>query len=68
MHQTKHILAGAFGLALLSVILVGCNPTVQIKAPKKPIVVDRNVKIKHNIQVKVERDVDTLFAKDKGLF
>ncbi|MGD9108856.1 MAG: YnbE family lipoprotein [Gammaproteobacteria bacterium] len=56
------------GLAVLSLLLGGCSPTVQIKAPKKPIVVNLNVKVKHDVRVKVERDVDAMLAREKDLF
>ena len=58
----------AAGLVVLSLLLGGCNPTVQIKAPEKPIVVNLNVKVKHDVRVKVERDVDAMLAKEKDLF
>jgi hypothetical protein len=58
--------------ALLATITVGslllaCTPTVQMAAPKEPITVNLNVKIQHEIYVKVDKDVDELFS-EKGLF
>lgn len=44
-----------------------CTPTVQMAAPKEPITVNLNVKIQHEIYVKVDKDVDELFS-EKGLF
>lgn len=61
----KYYIAGLIALPLL---LGGCNPTVQIKAPEKPIVVNLNVKVQHDVRVKVERDVDAMLAKEKDLF
>lgn len=54
------ILALALGLA-------ACTPTVRMEAPKEPITVNLNVKIEHEIYVKVDKDVDELFG-EKGLF
>ncbi|MBD3639582.1 MAG: YnbE family lipoprotein [Marinobacter sp.] len=51
-------------LALLS---AACTPTVQMAAPKEPITVNLNVKIQHEIYVKVDKEVDELF-EDQGLF
>ncbi|WP_417546244.1 YnbE family lipoprotein [Marinobacter sp.] len=48
-------------------LLVACTPTVQVAAPKEPITVNLNVKIQHEIYVKVDKDVDELFS-EKGLF
>jgi hypothetical protein len=53
--------------AALPLALVACTPTVQMAAPKEPITVNLNVKIQHEIYVKVDREVDELFS-DKGLF
>ncbi|WP_354444169.1 YnbE family lipoprotein [Marinobacter sp. MBR-99] len=54
-------------IAALPLALVACTPTVQMAAPKEPITVNLNVKIQHEIYVKVDREVDELFS-DKGLF
>ncbi|RBW49960.1 YnbE family lipoprotein [Marinobacter sp. F3R11] len=48
-------------------LLIACTPTVQVAAPKEPITVNLNVKIQHEIYVKVDKDVDELFS-EKGLF
>jgi len=54
----------AFGtMALTS----GCSPKVQVEAPKEPIVINMNVKIEHEIRVKVDKDLDDVFA-DGTLF
>lgn len=47
--------------------LAACTPTVQMAAPKEPITVNLNVKIQHEIYVKVDREVDALFSEG-GLF
>lgn len=52
---------------LPGVLMVACTPTVQLAAPKEPITVNLNVKIQHEIYVKVDKDVDKLFD-DAGLF
>jgi len=50
------------------VLLCGCQPTVQIKAPKDPITINLNVKIQHEIRVRVDKQLDDLFKKDKSIF
>lgn len=52
---------------VLALGLTACTPTVQMAAPKEPITVNLNVKIQHEIYVKVDKDVDELFG-EKGLF
>lgn len=56
-------------LILLTVPLAfyACTPTVQMAAPKEPITVNLNVKIEHEIYVKVDKEVDELFS-EQGLF
>ncbi|MDN6318292.1 MAG: YnbE family lipoprotein [Marinobacter sp.] len=52
---------------IMGSLLIACTPTVQVAAPKEPITVNLNVKIQHEIYVKVDKDVDELFS-EKGLF
>lgn len=47
--------------------LVACTPTVKV-ATDEPITINLNVNIKHEILVKVDRELDSLFSKDSGLF
>lgn len=54
------LLAGSF--------LYGCNPTVKVEAPDKPIVINMNIKIDHEIRVKVDRELDSLLDNKQGLF
>ena len=59
------------GLVMLSAILAAlpaCNPTVKVEAPDKPITINMNIKIEHEIRVKVEKDLDNVLSKDSGLF
>jgi len=46
----------------------GCSPTVKVAAPEEPITINLNVKIQHEILVKVDKELDDAFSKDSGLF
>lgn len=48
--------------------LGGCEPTVQLKAPDKPIVINLNVKIEREVRVKIEREVEDLLRDRKDIF
>lgn len=48
--------------------VAACSPTVKVEAPDKPIEINLNVKIEHEIRVRVEKDIETLIATNKGLF
>jgi len=47
-----------------------CAPkaTVEVKAPEEPIVINVNVKIEHEISVKVDKDLDDLFESNDEIF
>jgi YnbE-like lipoprotein len=57
-----------FGPVLIGGSLAGCQPTVKIEAPDKPIEINLNVKIEQEIRVKVDRDLDDLLASNPELF
>lgn len=65
--QSLNRLRQFLGIALLAVALSACTPTVQMAAPEEPITVNLNVKIQHEIYVKVDKEVDELFG-EQGLF
>lgn len=52
----------------IGLFIVGCEPRVKIEAPDKPIVINLNVKIEHEVRVKVEKDLDQLLTNNPGLF
>ncbi len=56
-------------MVLVTVLLLtaGCTPTVKV-ATDEPITINLNVNIKHEILVKVDRELDDLFSEDSELF
>ncbi|ABO24033.1 Lipoprotein [Shewanella loihica] len=53
-------------LSLAAVLLMGgCTPTVKIEPPEKPIVINLNVKIEHEIKIKVDKELDELINNDE---
>ena len=58
----------ASGLALLITVLSGCTPRIEVAAPKEPITINMNVKIEHEIHIKVDKDVETLLKSRSDLF
>lgn len=55
-------------LALVAAIGTACTPTVRVQAPNEPITINLNVKIEHEIRVRVDRELEELFSEDSGLF
>lgn len=49
-------------------ILSACSPTVKVEAPDKPIEINMNVKIEHELRIKVEKDIDQMLQQNKDLF
>ena len=46
------------------VLASACNPTVKVEAPDKPIEINMNINIKHEILIKVEKQVEDLLEDD----
>ncbi|MEQ9518512.1 MAG: YnbE family lipoprotein [Parvibaculum sp.] len=55
-------------LGSILVVLSGCQPTVKIEAPDKPIEINLNVRIEQEVRIKVDRDLDNLLASNPDLF
>lgn len=53
-------------LAALLLPLSAC--TLKVAAPEKPITINLNVKIEHEVRVKVEKDLENLFEEESDLF
>ena len=53
-------------IVLLVVIFLAaaCTPTVKVEAPEKPIEINMNINIKHEILIKVEKQVEELLEDD----
>jgi len=48
--------------------MAACSPTVRMEAPEKPIEINMNVKIEHEIRVKVEKDIEQMLEENSELF
>ena len=49
---------------VLLFLSVACTPTVKIEAPDKPIEINMNINIKHEILIKVEQQVEELLSDE----
>ncbi len=61
----KVLFPSVFVLALFS---TACTPTVQLAVPNEPININLNVKIEHEIYIKVDKALDNIFDESSGLF
>jgi hypothetical protein len=52
----------AFGL------LLGCQPTVKVEAPKEPITINLNIKLEAEVRVKLEEKAKEDIKDNPGVF
>lgn len=53
-------------IAMIAVLFLAaaCTPTVKVEAPEKPIEINMNINIKHEILIRVEKQVEELLDDD----
>ena len=68
MKKSSTRLRPAIMLALAGLVIGGCSPTVKVEAPDKPITINLNIKIDHEIRVRVDRDIDNALNKRTDIF
>lgn len=55
--------------AALTLIAIGaCTPTIQVQAPSEPIEINLNIKIEHEIRIRVGKDLEDLFEDESDIF
>ena len=57
-----------FALFTTALLVAACRPTVEVKAPQEPITINMNIKIEHEVRIKVDQALDDVFAADSDLF
>jgi len=62
----KNILSSTLCILSLLFSLSACTHTIKVEPSDKPITINMN--IKHDLRVRVERDVKKLFDKNKDIF
>ena len=55
-------------LLIAALLVSACSPTVEVKAPQEPITINMNIKIEHEVRIKVDKALDDMFAEDSDLF
>ncbi|MGB1237421.1 MAG: YnbE family lipoprotein [Pseudomonadales bacterium] len=67
-HNFIHATQRIFLLLCTAALISACAPRVAIEAPKEPITINLNVKIEHEILIKVDKQIDDLFSENGDLF
>ncbi|HEU4685179.1 MAG TPA: YnbE family lipoprotein [Nitrospira sp.] len=64
----QHFMLPLSGWTLVVALMSGCTPRVEVEPPDKPITINLNVKIDHEIKVKVDKELDQVLSSKSGLF
>jgi hypothetical protein len=54
--------------SLAGIVTAACQPRVALEAPKDPIVINLNVKVEHEVRVKIDKELEDVFEKNPELF
>ncbi|MEH6596270.1 MAG: YnbE family lipoprotein [Colwellia polaris] len=57
----------ALSVIIAVLIISGCTHRVEVSA-KEPITINLNLKIDHEIKVKVDKQLDDIFSDDSDIF
>lgn len=49
-------------------VMGGCTPKVEVVPSDKPITINLNVKIDHEIRIKIEKELQEALSEKNGLF
>ena len=49
-------------------VMGGCTPRVEVVPSDKPITINLNVKIDHEIRIKIEKELQEALSEKNGLF
>lgn len=55
-------------VGLGATMLLGCTPRIEVAAPTAPITINMNVKIEHEILIKMDKDVEHLLKTRSDVF
>ncbi|MEO5366518.1 MAG: YnbE family lipoprotein [Magnetococcus sp. WYHC-3] len=61
----KHRLAA---LLTLLPLLAGCGPTVTVAPPDKPITINMNIKIEHDVRIRLDKAAEDLIQQNSEIF
>lgn len=64
----KPYLVLAIAASVSIMVLTGCEPRVHIEPPEKPIEINLNLKIDHEVRVKLDKEIDELISENPDLF
>lgn len=67
VQPTKHAFMRTVGAMMLLSFVTACTHKIEVAA-KEPITINMNLKIDHEIRVKVDKELDEVFDEDSDIF
>ncbi len=58
----------ALFILLTMSLISACSPRIEVAVPQEPIVINLNVKVKHEILLKIDKEADSIFEENEELF
>ena len=55
-------------IILVLTLLAACSPTVKVEAPDKPIEINLNINIEHNVKIQIDKQLDELMEDEDDIF
>jgi hypothetical protein len=68
MKKRRRVLSGIVPALVGGALLAGCSPKVKVEPPTEPITINLNVKIDHEVRVKVDRELDHVYQENPDVF
>ena len=68
--KTERAAAIRWGTALVLAagLLVACEPTIKVEAPKEPITINLNIKLDAEVRIKLERQAEEDIGANPDIF
>jgi hypothetical protein len=57
-----------FLLIGFTIFNISCTPTIKVETPDKPLEINMNVKIDHQIKVKVDKQLESVMNSNSDIF
>lgn len=59
---------GVVALGAAALASAGCEPTVRVEAPERPIEINLNVRIEQEVRIRIDQELRDVFADNPEIF
>lgn len=67
-YPLNNVALGMGTLAVASVLMGGCTPTVKVEAPQEPITINLNIKLDADVRVRLQEDAKNDISAKPDIF